>query len=288
MRTILIDGNNLLYRCYYVVEVMNPGKPIGLLHLHMFLNSLKMYVEMYRPKTTIVCWDRRQDDAANIRNSIIPEYKANRDKSKSEVIHAYQDVLESLLTHMGVINFFPKAMEADDCIAYLCHTLPEEKVIVSVDKDLLQLISDDIVYYDPKKKVEINIHNFEEHAKISRGNFLVEKCMIGDKSDNISGLKGYGPVKIRRYFAGEVKLTEAEQTKLDLNLEMMDLNMYKKHPEEVAFYESQSLKGTPSWDDFEKVCTANGMQSIIRNKSAFYSLFFIENTLSNMFTNLFG
>lgn len=286
-RTLIIDGNNLIYRCYYVAEVMNPDKPVGLLHLHMFLNSLKLYAEMYAPKTTIVCWDKRADDAPNMRNEILPEYKEGRDKSKAQLIHANNDILEEMLAALGVVNFYPKTMEADDCIAFLCHELPDEKVIVSVDKDLLQLVNENVVYYDPMKKVEINLSNFDQNSKISREHFLTEKCMLGDKSDNIQGLRGFGPVKIKRYLAGEVKLTSEEQERLERNMKMMSLDLYKDYPDEIAHFRSQPITGSGSWDTFEKLCIKHNMQNIAKNR-AFYNLFFMEKTLENMFANLFG
>ena len=286
-KTILIDGNNLIYRCYYVAEVMNPDKPVGLLHLHMFLNAMRQYVEMYAPRQTIVCWDKRKDGAPNMRNEILPEYKEGRDKSKALVVHAHNDILEEMLDALGVINFFPRTMEADDCIAYLCHELPDEKVIVSVDKDLLQLVNNDVVFYDPMKKVEINNATFDANSKISQKNFLVEKCMLGDKSDNIQGLRGYGPVKIKRYLNGEVTLTDAEKEKLALNMKMMSLDLYKSYPEEVAHFRSYPLTTNPSWEKFEKLCIEHKMHNIAKNRS-FYNLFFMEKTLENMFANLFG
>lgn len=286
-KTLLIDGNNLIYRCYYVAEVMNPGKPVGLLHLHMFLNSLKMYAEMYAPKTTIVCWDKRLGDAPNMRNEILPEYKEGRDKSKAQLIHAHNDILEEMLAALGVVNFYPRTMEADDCIAFLCHELPDEKVIVSVDKDLLQLVNENVVYYDPMKKVEINLANFDQNSKISKDNFLVEKCMLGDKSDNIQGLRGFGPVKIKRYFAGEVTLTSEEKERLERNMKMMSLDLYKEYPEELAHFRAHPITGSGSWETFEKLCIEHNMQNIAKNR-AFYNLFFMEKTLENMFANLFG
>lgn len=286
-KTLLIDGNNLIYRCYYVMEVMNPDKPVGMLHLHMFLNSIKQYAEMYAPKQTIVCWDRRTDDAPNLRNTILPVYKEGRDKSKAEIIHAHNDILEEMLDALGIVNFFPKTMEADDSIAYLAHNLPGEKVIVSVDKDLLQLVNEDVVYYDPKKKAEINNATFEQHCKLSQANFLIEKAMLGDKSDAIPGLKGFGPVKIGKYLKGEVKLTPEEQDKLDLNLKMMRLDLYKDYPEELEHYKNHPLTGNPSWERFEELCNQHKMVNIAKNR-AFYNLFFMEKTLENMFSNLFG
>jgi DNA polymerase-1 len=270
-----------------VAEVMNPDKPVGVLHLHIFLNSIKQYVEMYRPSKTIVCWDKRTDGAPNMRNAILPEYKEGRDKAKAALIHAHTDILEQMLDALGIVNFYPRTMEADDCIAYLCHELPGEKVVVSVDKDLLQLVNEDVVVYDPMKKVEINNATFDTYSKIPKKNFLIEKCMMGDRSDNIQGVKGYGPVKIKRYFAGEVKLTPEEQERLDRNMKMMSLDLYKDYPDEVEHFKNHPLVGNPSWETFEKLCKDNNMVNIAKNR-AFYNLFFMEKTLENMFSNLFG
>lgn len=286
--TLIIDGNNLVWRTYYVAESVNPGGMDGLLHVHMFISALKNYSELYAPKKTVCCWDRRKDREPNHRNSLLPEYKEQRDKDKAKDVHCENDLIEELIGYLGIVNFYPKKLEADDCIAWLCHNIPGKKVIVTVDKDMYQLIGPDVVVYDPMKKIEVNEANFDQNCKLSRDYFLVEKCFAGDKSDNVPGIFGFGPKKVAKWKAGEVELTDEQKEQFDLNMKLFDLNMYRGLPEEIEWYESQSLKGEPNWETFLEVCKDRGLNSILKNKESYYSQFCMDLKLANMFENLFG
>jgi len=288
MENLLIDGNNLVWRVYYVAESVNPGGMDGMLHVHMFLSALKNYAEQYSPKRVICCWDMRKDKQPNYRNTLIPDYKEQRDKDKAKVVHCQSDLIQELVEYLGIVNFYPSQLEADDCIAWLCETLPGNKCIVSSDKDMLQLIRDGVVYYDPMKKVEINMANFEQHSKFGYDTFMIEKIFAGDKSDNVPGIHGFGPVKVKKYLAGEVELTEAQKEQYNLNFQVFDLSLHNGLAGEVEHYESQSLKGETDWETFLKVCKENGLNSIVNNKESFYNQFCMDVTLSNMFENLFG
>lgn len=288
MVNLIIDGNNLVWRCYYVAESVNPGGMDGLLHVHMFISSLKGYVELYKPKNIICCWDKRQDKAPNFRNTILPEYKEQRDKDKAKEVHCENELIEELISYLGVVNFYPKQLEADDCISWLCNNLPGRKVIVSVDRDMLQLVNDNVVFYDPMKKFEVNMSNFNTYSKYKYDTFLTEKCFAGDQSDNVKGVYGFGPKKVQKYFAGEVTLTDEQQEVFDKNKEIFRLDLYTTLPDEVEWYKQQDTTKKTQWDSFVKLCTEKGLNSIIKNKESFYNEFCMDVKLENMFENLFG
>ena len=286
--TLIIDGNNLVWRCFYVAESVNPGGMDGLLHVHMFLSSLKNYCELYKPKNVICCWDKRLDNAPNFRNSLLPEYKEQRDKDKAKDVHCENELIEELISYLGVVNFYPKQLEADDCIAWLCHNLPGKKVIVSVDKDMLQLVNDDVLYYDPMKKVEINMSNFDTYSKFKYDTFLVEKCFAGDPSDNVKGIYKFGPVKVKKYLDGDVELNDEQKTQLEFNMKLFKLDLYNTLPCEIEHYKKQDTSKKVNWDGFVTLCTDKGLNSILKSKESYYNEFCMDIKLANMFENLFG
>lgn len=287
-KTLLIDGNNLVFRVFHVAESLTGGKDQGLLHVHLCINSLKTYCEIYRPDKIICCWDKRASGEDNLRKTILPEYKGNRDKDQAEKIHCEAELIEELMEYLGVTNFYPNQLEADDCIAYLCHTLEGEKIIVSSDKDLLQLINSDVVFYDAMKKTEVNLRNFESVTGYTMMHFLIAKAFAGDGSDNVPGIKGFGPVKTKRYLNGEIELTEEQKKQLNFNMHLFDLNFYKSQPTELAHYQSQAITRKPQWDKFLRLCEERGLQNILKNKEAYYNLFCMEQKLVSTLATLFG
>jgi len=288
MVNLLIDSNNLIWRCYYVAESVNPGGMDGLLHVHMFLSSLKGYVELYKPKRIICCWDKRLDKAPNFRNSLCPEYKEQRDKDKAKEVHCENELIEELIGYLGVVNFYPKQLEADDCIAWLCNNLQGKKVIVSVDRDMLQLVNDDVLFYDPMKRFEVNMSNFDTYSKHKYDTFLLEKCFAGDQSDNVKGVYGFGPKKVKKYLAGDIQLTDEQQKVLDDNMKIFRLDLYNELPDEVEWYKQQDLSKVTKWDKFIEVCKEKGLNSIVKNKESYYNEFCMDVKLENMFEKIFG
>ena len=75
----------------------------------------------------------------NIRKSILKEYKGNRTKDSTP--HQNNEVIKSILYSMGINSIFPRELEADDIVAYICREHEGSKVIISVDRDFLQLVS---------------------------------------------------------------------------------------------------------------------------------------------------
>ena len=90
-------------------------------------------------------------------------------------------------------------VEADDVIAYLAQNVLENEVIImSADQDFLQLVNDRIVVWSPNKKKYYTEEQIFTEYGIPAHNFLMYKCLMGDKSDNLEGIKGLGPKKVAK------------------------------------------------------------------------------------------
>jgi 5'-3' exonuclease len=139
---------------------------------------------------------------------------------------------------------YPKVMEADDVISWICKNEKGKKIIVTSDQDFWQLIDEDISVYNAIKKVEINQTNFNQHSPVFQDQFLIYKCFIGDVSDNIGGVRGIGKVRAKRLLENwpENKdvLTEEQTERLDRNVRLMDLSYgYTVHDGEEQCYKNQ-------------------------------------------------
>jgi len=289
MKILTIDGNNLVHRVFWVAN--NMKYKVENFHVYMFLNSLKSYVEMYNPDRVYCVWDEKPDYRKNKRKEILKEYKGNRDKDFNKGVHDKNDIIKELLQTMGVPSIFPRDYEADDAIGiinsveknhavvkfYLTKKLFEH-IIVTVDKDLCQLIENKVKVYDPIRKVEINETNFEEIIKFKKDDFIKVKALQGDKSDNIPGIKGFGKVKTEKYLKGEFKLSEDEENILNRNLKLVKLT---RDNDEVEYVNEQINKAnfTTDFKKFKELCEEYSFNNILKKESVWYSAFFQDNRL---------
>lgn len=122
-----------------------------------------------------------------------PEKLVEKEKQK-EIYYWQRDIIMQCLEELFIRQCESNYVEADDLISYYVrHKKPNERiVIVSTDKDLTQLISNDVIIYMTKTKSFINTKNHTEITGINYQNVVLKKMICGDMSDNIKGIKGVG------------------------------------------------------------------------------------------------
>jgi DNA polymerase-1 len=205
-RYMLIDGLNLFFRNFSVINAVNPnGVHVG--GLGGFFRSLGALIRQIQPTQVIVVFDGI--GSSNTRKNIIPEYKSNRnitrvtkhelfdtideeDDSKVDQIVRIIEYLQTLPVKVVSLN----NAEADDIIAYLSEILPQnqdEKVfIVSSDKDYLQLVDQQVIVYRPMEKEFFTESVVRDKFGLDPHNFILMKTLLGDNSDTLPGIKGMG------------------------------------------------------------------------------------------------
>lgn len=204
-KILLIDGLNTFIRAYTVNPTMNDhGVHIG--GIGGFLLSIGYAIKMLKPTRVIICFDGKGGSAK--RRKIFPEYKANRRVKKQitrfnsimtrneekAAMHYQLHRLTEYLAVLPVTVMAPENIEADDAIAYLTQQIyPESKcVIMSSDKDFLQLTTDRVQVWSPTKKKLYFKDDILEDFGVPNHNFLTYRLMKGDSSDNIPGVRGTG------------------------------------------------------------------------------------------------
>jgi 5'-3' exonuclease len=238
---------------------------------------------MYNPLEIYMIWDERRGDSST-RSHIMADYKGNRSSDNS--MHQNNKTIVTLLNYLGIQSLYPLNLEADDIAAYIALTKPGEKVIVSVDKDFLQLITKDLCVYEPIRKVEYNIRNFEEKTGYKDPEeWYKAKLVLGDKSDNVAGVKGFGKVTTRKYLDGKIELTKEQQKITERNDSVFNLKKFEGMPDEIAFYEKQlSDKPSPNSKNFFEMCRHAGYNSILSKKQEWNRLFYHNKVLLNLFS----
>jgi DNA polymerase-1 len=282
MKRLIIDGNNLVHRAFWVAST----QPIfnEHFHIHLFLASLKNYVNQYQADVVYCTWDEKADYRINKRKELFEDYKGNRDQERNKAVHSKNHIIKELLELLGIKNVLPQSYEADDVMAIFNHLYPDDRrIIITVDKDMCQLISENTVVYDPIRKVEFNTKNFKELIGYDLKDFVKLKALTGDKSDNIPGIKGFGKVKIAKFLNNEYQMTEDEQTQFEDNLKLVDLSLTLQDQDEVNFVKEQ-FETIPekNFDTFKSRCEELHFHKILNNIDSWYSAFFMKSKLADL------
>lgn len=205
--TAIIDGQALLKVAYHGASNLynSRGEHIG--GLFQFFSILRKILKENNVKKIIVFWDGKL--SGKLRHNIYPEYKQNRHKSYSEGEHEidvnleYQKLrVKQYLEELSIKQFQDEIVEADDCIGYyvLNRDKDERILICTGDRDLAQLMSEDVSIYLLDKKRIFNIDNYKEYFKYDIRNLKLIKIIAGDTSDNIKGIQGVGPDTLLKLF----------------------------------------------------------------------------------------
>lgn len=229
--SLVVDGNNLL-KISLVDKTMNSsGQEYGA--VVSFLRILGTILNKKDFNYCTVCWDGTGSGV--LRWKLYEDYKANRDKhyelhdpnlsDYEKKLIAYQkmvldynanklkkeeelsfkrqkSIINSILEELCVRQYEFENVEGDDIISYCVKNRQENEkiVIVSSDKDLTQLICEDVIVYNPRMKDFVTKDNSVEKIGITHENVVLEKVLCGDVSDNIKGVKGIGEQTLIKLF----------------------------------------------------------------------------------------
>lgn len=196
-KIILVDGNNLLFRSYYATSysgvIMRNSKGFPTNGLYGFINMMNKIIEEEKPSYIMVAFDKGK----TFRHDKYDSYKAGRKEMPDDLRSQFPKAKE-ILDALGIKHFEIDNYEADDIIGTLAKRVDEEDefiaTIISSDKDLLQLISDevDVKLLKTKGSIRFNREVFKEFYKVEPINMIDLKALMGDMSDHIPGVKGIG------------------------------------------------------------------------------------------------
>ena len=196
-KLILIDGNNLMFRSYYATaysgNMMKNSKGMPTNALFGFVSMINKIINEENPKYIAVAFDIGK----NFRKEQYDFYKEGRQQTPDE-LKAQMPIARKILDAMNIKHFELEPYEADDIIGTIVKMTEEDKdfasVIVSSDKDLLQLISEETEVKLLKQTgfIRYDYKTFVDDYKIEPIRIIDLKALMGDSSDNIPGVKGIG------------------------------------------------------------------------------------------------
>lgn len=204
--TLLVDGDSLLKTAYHGAKNLY-YKETHIGGIYQFLTMLRKCLNEYRYDRVFVFWDGQF--SGRLRYDIYKDYKSNRDKdfynetppSEPELFIQKERVIQ-YCEELFIRQFKDKIIEADDGIAYYCSQIKEDEkiVIITNDRDMLQLINQRVGIYVINLKKIITVDNYNENFRHHYSNVMLLKVLSGDNSDNIKGIKGVSEKTLLKYF----------------------------------------------------------------------------------------
>lgn len=211
-RVMIIDGLNLFIRNYIVSPIMSTnGQPMG--GTIGFLRSMQKCIREIKPDEIIVVWDG--PGGSRKKKSIISNYKEGRspirlnrnvnvlteaEETKNQVWQQLR--LTEYLNNFPIMQFLEPEIEADDLISFVAQHHKYNgwhKIIVSSDKDFIQLCDNETVLFRPIQNEILTWKKVVDEYGIHPNNFALARSMAGDKSDNIPGVQGVGLKSVKKY-----------------------------------------------------------------------------------------
>lgn len=230
MKLLAIDGNSIMNRAFYGIKMLSNKNGVYTNAITGFMNIYLSVMNDISPDCVVVAFDLR---APTFRHKAVESYKANRHGMPEELAQQ-MPMIKELLTALGIKIVECEGFEADDILgtlSKLCADKAEECFVLTGDRDSLQLINDNVtvLYHSTKGTVKYNEEKFTEDYGIAPIELIDLKALMGDSSDNISGVKGIGEktatqlIKdyhtVEQLYAalenGEVAATKSVLTKLE-------------------------------------------------------------------------
>ncbi len=223
---ILVDGSGYIFRAYHALPPMNrpDGTPVNA--VYGFTSMLLKLVDDSDAEYLAVIFDTARK---TFRSDIYPEYKAHRPPPPEDLIPQFP-LIRDAVRAFGVPQAEMEGYEADDLIATYARQAAakgHKVTIVSSDKDLMQLVDDNISLMDPMKGTEISYDEVEKRFGVRPDKVIDVQALAGDSTDNVPGVPGigvktaaqliaeYGDLDTLLERAGEIKQPKRRETLME-------------------------------------------------------------------------
>ena len=194
-KLVLIDGNAILHRAFHALPPMNNnGVPTNA--VYGFFSMLFKIIQDLKPEYLVVCFDRK---APTFRKQMYVGYQATRPAVSNDLSPQF-DLTDKALDSAKIVRFGVEGYEADDLIGTLSKQAAEkgiQTIIVSGDRDLLQLVNPKVLVLAPiigmTKMILFDEAKIKEKYGLNPIQIIDYKAIVGDASDNYPGVSGIGP-----------------------------------------------------------------------------------------------
>jgi len=198
---VIIDGNSLINRAFYAIPMLKSlsGKPCNA--IYGFLNMMLSVISSEKPKYLVCVFDAGKH---TFRHDMYSDYKGTRGPMPED-LHSQLKDLKVLLKSMGILTIEKSEIEADDIVGTLSRKFNEQFILISGDKDLLQLVNNNTTVWLTQKGIssvlKVDPETLKSEFNLKPYQVIELKAIMGDSSDNIPGVAGIGKVGANKLIA---------------------------------------------------------------------------------------
>ena len=189
---VLVDGYSFLFRAYHSMPALTNSEGVVIGAVYGYSNMILKLKNTLKVSHLAVIFDHGEK---TFRNEIYDQYKANRPPAPEDLIPQFP-LVRDVTNAMNIKSIEKKGYEADDLIATISKSAKKQGInvtIVSSDKDLTQLVDDQVKMYDPMKQKVIDKEAVHEKYGVYPAKMLDLLSLTGDSADNIPGVPSIGP-----------------------------------------------------------------------------------------------
>lgn len=281
-KVLLVDAEGLLHQSFHKFTNFKStdGKPSGA--IFGFFKSLHMYMERFYPDVVNLVFDNGH---SKYRTEILPTYKQHRKNISIdyESLQEQKKQIMRVLRWLRIPYIFDKkretGYEGDDFVAWLRYNKYGDRnkyvqTIVTSDKDYNQLLSKDVKIFNPRKNELVTSSNCKNLFGYTSEETVDYLCLVGDTSDDIPGVKGYGPVKTRKFLDKYWRVQEALDKK-EVSPEFIDIYQRNKQLIDLGWFIDNhrltnkdipwhlSKQKDPNWKRFREFCIEYSLASFL-------------------------
>lgn len=188
----IVDGSSYIFRAYYAIRALTNSKGLPTNAIYGFAQMVLKLIEDEKPSHLVMVFDSKEP---NFRKIKYPKYKANRESPPEDLVPQF-DYIRQVTRALNIPVLEYPGFEADDIIATLVRrtlTQQDKAVIVTGDKDLMQLVNERITLLDTMKNQRIDVAGVKDKFGVTPSQMIDLQALAGDSSDNVPGVPGIGP-----------------------------------------------------------------------------------------------
>lgn len=264
----IVDASSFLYRAYYGLKPLHTPQGVPVQAVYSFCRMLKQLIDRFDPHYLVLAWDSR---GKTERHEWYPAYKATRQAAPSDLGDQKNKIMH-FADLIGVRQLAREGVEADDLMYSLATELAEQamlSVLITSDKDMGQVLSQNTCIFDPFKDQIVDVQSFEQTMGFLPSKLSFYFGLLGDTSDNIPGVKGIGKkgaADLVKQFASmnemyeHLDLVKGEKTRLALHTHKDDAYLSERlftlryyssglSVQDLSFDKNQWVKAFPFFEE---------------------------------------
>ena len=263
-KVCLIDGSGYIFRAFYALPMLN--SPLGT-PVNAVLGFMNMFMRLTAKINCDYCLVLFDAKRQNYRNEIYPEYKGTRKETPEELIPQFP-IIRKAVEILNLNYLEMEGFEADDLIATYAKQATDkgyEAVVVSADKDLMQLIRDGVEFYDSMKDKFFTPEDVKEKFGVYPDKVVDVQALAGDSIDNVPGVPGIG-IKtaaelINQFGSLDEVLTKAGEIKQNKRRETLLANIDNARISKKLVELKQDVEVEHAIEDY--VCKAPNLDDVM-------------------------